>query len=75
LEADWLTWAQSLRAVKKGCSLVRKMLDAKLGCIMYVVTLAVGLEAVKIACSYVILFFYEEENVLCKPPHRIVMRV
>ena len=55
LEADWLSWAQSLRAVKKGCSLVREMLDAKLGCIMYVVTLAVGLEAVKVACSYVLL--------------------
>lgn len=61
LEADWLVWAQSLQAVKKGCSLVRKILDAKLGCHTYVVTIAVGLEAVKIACSYVLLF-YEEEN-------------
>jgi len=39
-----------------------------------VVTLAVGLEAVKIACSYVLLF-YEEENVLWKIPHCIVMSV
>ena len=43
--------------MKKRRSLVRKILDVKLGCITYVVTLALGLEAVKIACSYVLLFF------------------
>ena len=41
---------------------------------VYVVTLELCLEAVNIACSYV-LRFYEEENVLWKLSHRIVMSV
>jgi len=32
------------------------MLDAKLGCSTCIMALRVGLEAVKVACSYVLLF-------------------